>query len=189
MRAHPPTHSHSPTHPPNHAAQRFSDASEFVPVMVGFWNCLDSLPPSGLDIFAAPEVVLNSDTNSSSTQEEDESQTVIKDDFNDLFRDTSELERVGGQSYGAQSRCFSSSLVPATDVTNVLLSFSTNGLCYVANCYSRSYMQVGIVQPVSGLLYWCVRVVRQAQDVALLPVCVVGGGPSSNLLMQVDRDP
>jgi hypothetical protein len=140
----------------------YSDAADFAPVFVGYWNCLDEQPPSDLsNLFAAPEgvsVVDVTDLNATELQisaEEDE-ENADKIGFDDLFSAAGdELGQIGGQSYGSTARCFESSLVPLVQIYSIDLTFTKNGLCYVANCYSKEYLQVG-VRATTGdlLLYW-----------------------------------
>ena len=140
----------------------YSDANEYAPVMVGYWNCLDEKPPSDVaDLLAAPEAVMpvnGSELNADDLAQaaEDAQDTEDKINIVDLFNAAGEeLGQVKGQSYGSSARCFKSSLVPLADIVNLDLTFTKNGLCYVANCYSKEYLQVGI-RGATGeeLLYW-----------------------------------
>ena len=53
-----------------------------------------------------------------------------------------DLEQFGGQQYGAEARCFSSTLREFGSVLS--LDFTSYGLCYASNCYSEDYLQIGI---------------------------------------------
>eukprot|EP00750_Incisomonas_marina_P021440 INCI4403.1.p1 GENE.INCI4403.1~~INCI4403.1.p1 ORF type:complete len:1790 (-),score=258.98 INCI4403.1:108-5477(-) len=127
----------------------FSDAMDFVPVRIGYWNCLDEKPPSDLDqLFTVTSEITN--VNENTTAEEvaarDEEEEGEKVDINDLFDGLTDslAGDVGGQSFCEHCRCFESGLVPVNDIVNFDPTFARKGLCYQFNCYADNYLQVGI---------------------------------------------
>lgn len=65
--------------------------------------------------------------------------------MNDILDEvTNSIGEVGGQSFCEHCRCFSSGLVPVSDIVHFDPEFARKGLCYQFNCYSNEYLQVGI---------------------------------------------
>lgn len=50
----------------------------------------------------------------------------------------------GGQVHSSKSRCFASSLILPSEFANINPEWPAYGLCYVANCYKKDYLQVCI---------------------------------------------
>ncbi len=121
-----------------------SDAMDFVPVYRGFWNCLDEKPPSDLEgLFSVSGEVANT-VGANTTAGDVSNNDNGKVDIDDLLGGLSDSLRsdVGGQSFCSHCRCFSSGLVPLTDLVNFDPTFTRKGRCYQINCYSNEYLQV-----------------------------------------------
>lgn len=105
---------------PSHGG--YNNAMEYVPVQVGYWNCLDTKPLTTASKGVAGNVSI---------------------DFSAAFNALStDLEQFGGQQYGLESRCFESTLREFGSIFT--LTLQAYGLCYVANCYREDYLQVGV---------------------------------------------
>jgi hypothetical protein len=112
----------------------FLAAMDYAPVVTGQINCQDDEPSPGTLAFSIDEIEY----------------TGSIDDWVD-FQD--EIAGYGGQIYSDRSRCFLSSLlllsesyVAVTD-TSVL---TKAGLCYLSNCYTEDYLQIGVKTTLGG---------------------------------------
>ena len=103
----------------------FSDAMDYVPVRMGYWNCQDVKPSTTAGVGGA------ADSN--------ESYPLIEKAMDAMVID---MQSFGGQTQCANCRCFESSLMEAYQGFNPM--FPKYGLCYRANCYTEDYLQFGI---------------------------------------------
>lgn len=114
----------------------YSDSMDFVPVRLGYWNCLDRQP--------ATTTFMDGYSN----------QTVVQDDTFDAL--ATELELFGGQSHCENCRCFESTLREVGSIKS--LDYSSYGLCYISNCFRPDYLQVGVRSRDGGIeWYGCPR--------------------------------
>ena len=113
----------------------YSHSMDFVPVRLGYWNCLDAKPES-----------TSSMTTIGNGTEVDTDET-----FGSL---SDELELFGGQTHCENCRCFESTLREIGSIKQ--LEYATYGLCYVSNCYRSDYLQVGIRERGGGITWYVV---------------------------------
>eukprot|EP00750_Incisomonas_marina_P026897 INCI5961.7.p1 GENE.INCI5961.7~~INCI5961.7.p1 ORF type:complete len:729 (-),score=122.64 INCI5961.7:3491-5677(-) len=112
----------------------YSSSMDFAPVAYGIWNCQDQEP--SLDDVIAMEGV----------------EFV---DAGDLFSSTaSDVAQFGGQVFSAHSRCFDSSLLQYTEVQYLTADFQSFGLCYLSNCYTDNYLQIGLKTSLGGIKWF-----------------------------------
>jgi len=111
----------------------YSHSMDFVPVRLGYWNCLDAKPES-----------TSSMTTIGNGTEVDTDET-----FGSL---SDELELFGGQTHCENCRCFESTLREIGSIKQ--LEYATYGLCYVSNCYRSDYLQVGIRERGGGITWY-----------------------------------
>lgn len=112
----------------------FLSAMDYAPVVTGQVSCLDAEPSPGALKFAIDEVEWTGDDS----------------DWVDF---SSEIQEYGGQIYSDRSRCFRSSLLLYTESALVLTDTTVvqkAGLCYLANCYTENYLQIGVKTVLGG---------------------------------------
>ena len=112
----------------------FNDAMDYMPVPVGYWNCM----------FAEPKV------NTTPTEAGTTSLASLSSTF---AAAASDMSQFGGQFRCPSCRCFKSSLV-ALSGFSVNPSFPSYGLCYRSNCARYDYLQIGIKGQIDGKAYW-----------------------------------
>lgn len=100
----------------------WSDAMDFAPVQLGYWNCQDAAP-SAASLNALAE------------------SAGAPINYTRIVEQSKETKLFGGQSHCPNCRCFTSSLM---DLSKFSLNpkFPRYGLCYRANCYKADYLQV-----------------------------------------------
>ena len=106
----------------------FSSSMDYVPVPVGYWSCNAATTTANVSVGA-------------------ESSGSSLSSFTSLFGVTRDMSTFGGQARCENCRCLISSLLPLTQAVT-LTQNSVYGLCYVINCYSTEYLQVGIYSSV-----------------------------------------
>merc|ERR1712023_144162 len=104
---------------------------DYAPVRYGIWNCQDQEP----------------------TLEDARSfEDVEFVDESDLFTDlTNDIASYGGQIFSSHSRCFKSSLLLFSEAQYFNFEFESYGLCYLSNCYTEDYLQIGVKTAVGGV--------------------------------------
>lgn len=113
----------------------FNDAMDYMPVPVGYWNCM----------FAVATV--NKTAGGESTNVDMESLS------NSFTAAANDMTQFGGQFRCPSCRCFKSSL-SALSGFNVNPAFPSYGLCYRSNCARYDYLQVGLKGQLDGKAYW-----------------------------------
>jgi len=111
-----------------------SEAMDYAPVRLGYWNCMDEQPE------------LSGIIKGVEGQEVDYGQA-----FDAL---ESNIPTFGGQVHSSRSRCFRSSLIAFQEINHFNPELPAYGLCYVANCYKKDYLQFGIHDVLGGGVKW-----------------------------------
>jgi hypothetical protein len=101
----------------------YNDAMDYLPVPVGYWNCM--FPQAG---------------SNKSSGGGDSSFSLSS--ISQKFGSASDMSKFGGQSFCPTCRCFNSSLKDMT-LGNVTTLSPRYGLCYRTNCARPDYLQVG----------------------------------------------
>lgn len=114
----------------------FNDAMDYVPLAVGYWNCMYAKPSD------------NSTASGWLTSGLDVSKWAS------FFGVASDMDNFGGQIRSGQSRCFSSSLIELTRVATLNPAFPQYGLCYRSNCYRPDYLQIAVKGVIGGRTQW-----------------------------------
>ena len=113
----------------------FSAAMDYVPVPVGYWSC-------------------NAATQSSNTSVGAESSGGLSSLTSLFIGGVTDMTSYAGQARCDTCRCMISTLLPLTQSVT-LTKAASYGLCYVTNCYSANYLQVGILSHVgAGSISW-----------------------------------
>jgi hypothetical protein len=112
----------------------WSDAMDYAPVQLGYWNCQDSAPSSAAHLAS-------------------ESSGSGAINYTRIVEQSKESRLYGGQSHCPNCRCFISSLM---DVSKFALNptFPRYGLCYRANCYKADYLQIAIRSQFNNRIDW-----------------------------------
>lgn len=103
----------------------FNNAMDYVPVPVGYWNCLYGSPKDNSSVTLG-----GGDTGASLRQ------------FVTSFGSATDMETFGGQARCPQCRCLQSSLLELTKGINP--EQPEYGLCYRTNCYRPDYLQIAV---------------------------------------------
>ena len=101
----------------------YNDAMDYMPVPVGYWNCM--FPQQG--------------SNSTARREDGFSLSSIAGSFGLA----SDMSKFGGQARCPTCRCMNSSLMEMSS-GNLNPQFPRYGLCYRTNCARPDYLQVGL---------------------------------------------
>lgn len=112
----------------------FSNAMDFVPVRVGYWDCSTAIPTANVTTAS-------------------EGSSPGFSNFASFFGDANDMMKFGGQARCPECRCMRSSLMELT--RTVTPNFAVYGLCYRTNCYRSDYLQVAIKgQFGKNTVYW-----------------------------------
>lgn len=115
----------------------YNNANDYVPVPVGFWNCM------------YPSASANGTGGGESGN--------LLNKVSSLFGSAADMSSFGGQSRCPQCRCMKSSLMEL-DKGNIQTQYPSYGLCYRTNCYRPDYLQVAIMgavpQITTGYSFW-----------------------------------
>jgi len=111
----------------------YNDAMDYMPVPVGYWNCM--FPQQG--------------SNSTARREDGFSLSSIAGSFGQA----SDMSKFGGQARCPTCRCMNSSLMEMSS-GNLNPQFPRYGLCYRTNCARPDYLQVAIRGQLDSKVYW-----------------------------------
>jgi len=116
----------------------YNNAMDYVPVPVGFWNCM------------YPKPATNASNGGGDTG-------ALVSKASKLFASTSDMSSFGGQARCPSCRCMQSSLMEIAK-GNLQTSFPSYGLCYRTNCYRPDYLQVAVMGSLpsitTGFSFW-----------------------------------
>jgi len=101
----------------------YNNAMDYVPVRIGYWNCLDLKPTS---------TGSNKNTGANVSLDRGAIFSSLSDD----------IDKFGGQQHCETCRCFESTLREWGSIKS--LEYANYGLCYASNCYKADYLQVGV---------------------------------------------
>jgi hypothetical protein len=109
----------------------YNNAMDYVPVLVGYWNCMYSTPKDN-----SSEALGGGDTGSQLRE------------FVSSFGKATDMATFGGQARCPSCRCLPSSLMELTKGYNP--EAPEYGLCYRVNCYRPDYLQVAVKSSLSS---------------------------------------